>query len=145
MSSGTGRAGFNTSLSTTCHLKDTCIMGLLYYVSAKRLLRCKVLPRSHNTRQHLAVRQVRAAVGTRGSSGCAFLLHSFSGRQGGVRRCLGDPRAWSWPEIPSQPAVGEGKPRNCPLNRAEVAPRKTGFIKWDVPDLSFNKQFRNWL
>ena len=64
-----------------------------------------------------------------------------------VRRCPGDPGAWSWPEIPSQPAVGEGKGGNCLLNCAGVAPRKTEsmYIKWDVPDLSFNTQFRNWL
>lgn len=61
-----------------------------------------------------------------------------------VMRCLGDPGAWSYPKIPLRLLLGGGR------GELSAKPSKGDslehtHIEWNVPDLSFNKQFRNWL
>lgn len=61
-----------------------------------------------------------------------------------VMRCLGDPGAWSYPEIPISLLLGSGR-RELSAKQSKGGSLENTYIEWDVPDLSFNKQFRNWL
>lgn len=129
--------------------KSHSYCGLLSYVPAKCLLHCKVLPQSHNARQHLATRQVRAALGTHRCQGVlSFCTAQFLKGAKGVGRCLGDPGAWSWTEILSQ---GRARGGNCVLNWAGVAARRAHtwsgiYQTWALTSSSgtscdFNRQF----
>lgn len=74
------------------------------------------------------------------SFGTAVFL--LGGRE--VVRCLGDPGAWSYPEIPVSLPLGSGR-GELSVKQSRGGSLENTYTKWDVPDLSLNMQFRNWL
>lgn len=59
-------------------------------------------------------------------------------------RCLGDPGAWCCPEIPLSLLL-ESRRGELPAKQSRGCCLEITNIEGDVPDLSFNQQFRNWL